>query len=259
MPALEILYGVNPIQEMLRSGRRRCHEIVLSEGRRASTVEELVEIAKERKVRVSTLPKGDIQRIAGTDRHQGVIARVDPFPYAVLEEMVTTTLATSEKTFFVVLDGIVDPQNLGSIIRTAHLLGVQGIILPKDNACAVTPAAVKASAGAAEYMMIAQVTNISNTIRYLQENGMWTAALAAEGEKSIYDHDFTGYHLVLVLGSEGKGVRRLVREKCDFLLHIPMQGNIDSFNVSVAGALVMGEAVRQRHQKGFAKTVPDEG
>lgn len=219
-------------------------------------VDQVIATAQRQKVRVSMLPKGELARLAGTDRHQGMAARVDPFSYTLLEDMVLSALSLDEKVFVVVLDGVTDPQNLGSILRTAHLLGVQGIILPRDNACAITPAAVKASAGASEYMSISQVTNIANTIKYLQEKGMWVAAMDADGEKSIYENDFTGYHLALVLGSEGRGVRRLVRERCDFLLHIPMRGKIDSFNVSIAGALVMGEVARQKGVVSSAKTVP---
>ncbi len=243
---MDTIYGVNPVRETLRSGRRRCRELFLTEGLKGKTSAMIEALAEERKIPVRRVPKDDLARRAGTHLNQGVGAAVDPYPYVSLEDLLVTALKDERKAFLVILDGVTDPQNMGSILRTAHQLGVHGVIVPKDNSCPVTPAVVKASAGASEYIAVTEVTNIANTVNILKEKGVWVAAADSDAEQSLYESEFAGYHFAIVLGSEGKGVRRLVRERCDFLLRIPMEGMIDSFNVSVAGALIMGEMARQR-------------
>ena len=252
----EIIYGTNPVLELMRSGKRRAHQIVISSGRREGEAKLIEDEAARRRVPVKRGTREEIALLAKTEKHQGVAARCDPFPYAPVEEVVSEAIADGRKGFMVILDGITDPQNLGSIVRTAHLMGVHGIVLPRDNAAAVSPSVVKASAGATEYLNVSQVTNIAETIRYMKEQGFWVAGAAGEGRESLYQHDFLGQHVALVLGAEGSGLRRLVREKCDFLLSIPMEGAVGSYNVSVAGALFMGEVMRQRMLPGSAKTVP---
>lgn len=259
MSTTQVIYGVNPTIELLRSGRRRCHEIFIAEGRKQATVDKLVRLAEDRKIGISFVKREEMARLTKTEKNQGIAARVDDYPYAVLEEVVANSLSDSNKSFFIILDGITDPQNLGSVIRTAHLLGVSGVIIPRDNSAEVTPAVVKASAGATEYLPVAQVTNIANTINYLKEQGIWVAAAVADSEKSIYNEDFASYSFAIVLGAEGKGVRRLVRERCDMGLNVPMEGRLDSFNVSVAAALIMGEVARQRREANIAKSVPKGG
>lgn len=243
---MEIIYGVNPVLEVLRAGLRHCHEVMIAKGRKESLHERIAKEAGLKKIKIRETTREEILQLTRTDKHQGVAARVDPFPYASLDSIIDCAKKENSKAFIVILDGITDPQNLGSIIRTALLLGVHGIILPKDNSAPVTPVVVKASAGATEYLPIAQVTNLARTISLLKEKGMWVAGAEAGGEKSIYDVDFKGFDTVLVLGSEGSGIRRLVKESCDYILYIPMQGEIESYNVSVAGALFMGEVARQR-------------
>lgn len=249
MSAYEIIYGINPVQEALRSGRRSCHEICVADNIKRATIERLEGLAREKRVRIKRLKKEELCRRAGTGSHQGVCASVDPFPYATLEDVLATSLSDERKSFLVILDGITDPQNMGSIIRTAHLLGAHGVIVPKDNSCPITATVVKVSAGATEYLPVARVVNIANTINYLKDKGIWVAATDSDADKSLYDNEFAGYHYAIVLGAEGKGIRRLVRERCDILLNIPMEGKIDSFNVSVAAAIMMGEISRQRRKK----------
>ncbi len=256
MSGTELIYGVNPVLEVLKAGLRRSHEIYVTEGKKPQIIKKVIQAAGKRSVPVNCLPKEQLNKLIHSSKHQGVVARVDPFKYTVLEDMVERALTDENKAFFIILDGITDPQNLGSLLRTAHLLGVHGAILPRDNACTITAAVVKASAGATEYLPIAQVTNITNTIKYLQNKGVWIAACEVEGEKSIYDTDFAGYHFALVFGSEGAGIRRLVRKTCDLMVNIPMKGQIASYNVSVAGALLMGEVARQRRFFGNAKSIP---
>ncbi|MFH1831003.1 MAG: 23S rRNA (guanosine(2251)-2'-O)-methyltransferase RlmB [Pseudomonadota bacterium] len=246
MSETEIIYGVNPVLEVLKAGTRRCHEVFLADKKKTGVVEQIAKIADKRKVSVNKVSREQLGNLSNSNKHQGVAARVDCFKYHNLESLIEVAIDDDQKAFIIILDGITDPQNVGSLIRTAHLLGVHGAIMPRDNACAVTPAVVKASAGATEYLPIVQVTNITNTIKYLKNKGIWVAAAEACAEKSIYDTEFAGYNFALVLGSEGAGVRRLVRETCDFLVYIPMRGQIASYNVSVAGALLMGEVARQR-------------
>jgi len=242
----EIIYGASPVIESLRAGRRACHEVLISLGRKESLASKVAELAKDRGAPVRYVAKEEIAKAADTPKHQGVAARVDPYPYVELEELVRSAVADPRKAFLLVLDGITDPHNLGSLMRTAHLMGVHGIVMPRDNQALVTPVAVKSSAGASEYLPTARVTNLARTLGYLKEEGIWIAGLAAPGEKTIYDNNFKGLNIAIVLGSEGKGLRRLIKEACDFLLFIPMEGEILSYNVSVAGALAMAEVVRQR-------------
>ena len=244
--ANEIIYGLNPVLEALRAGKRRCHGIFIAAGRREADARLVEEEAARRRIPVKALPREEIAQMAGAKTHQGVVAKIDPYPYDPLGAAVDAALADARKGFLLVLDGITDPQNLGSIIRTAHLMGVHGVILPRDNAAGVTPTVVKASAGASEHTRIVQVTNIAETLRYIKERGFWVSGAAGEGSESLYDHDFTGENAAIVLGEEGGGIRRLVRERCDYLLRIPMEGVVGSYNVSVAGALFMGEVARQR-------------
>jgi len=259
MPQGEFIYGVNPVIEALRAGLRRCHRIYVSEGRKQATSERVARLARERGVELSFVRREEIERMVGTQSHQGVAASIAPYPYVSLEDVVANSLSKSRKAFLIILDGITDPQNLGSIIRTAHLLGANAAIIPKDNSCPVTAAVVKASAGATEYLPVAQVTNLAATINYLKKKEIWVAAAEARAQKTIYDEDFASYDFAVVLGAEGSGIRRLVRESCDILLGLPMEGEIDSFNVSAAAAIIMGEVARQRREKVAAKTVPKGG
>lgn len=246
MERTEIIYGVNPVIEALRAGRRNCHEVMISLGRRELTVAKICEEAARRKAKVGFVSKQEIAALSRTDKHQGVAARVDSYPYAEFEHVLKSSVEDVKKAFILVLDNVSDPHNLGSLIRTAHLMGVHGVIMPRDKSVGVTPAVVKSSAGATEYLPIVQVTNLARTLEYLKESGVWVTGVEGSGEQSIYDSNFKGLNCALVLGSEGAGLRRLVRQLCDFIAFIPMEGLISSYNVSVAGALAMGEVARQR-------------
>ncbi|MFH0798686.1 MAG: 23S rRNA (guanosine(2251)-2'-O)-methyltransferase RlmB [Pseudomonadota bacterium] len=255
--ATEIVYGMNPVLELLRAQKRRCHEVFVSALRNEADAKLVREVAEHAGVTVKSISKEEINKISRVEKNQGIAARCDPYQYADLEDILETALKDERKGFIVILDGITDPQNLGSLVRTASLMGVHGLILPRDNSAQVNPTVVKASAGATEHQAIVQVTNISRTITYLKGKGFWTAAAVGESADSLYLHDFKGYNLAIVLGSEGHGIRRLIRERCDYLLSIPMGGPIKSYNVSVAGALFMGEVARQRWVSPHAKSVPE--
>ncbi len=254
MAKTEIIYGVRPVAEALRSGRRALMEIILAAGRGTPEVQAIADEAAARGLAVRQVPRDEIGRLTEAKTHQGVLARVAPYPYVSVEAMQAQQEGGRGTGLVLVLDGITDPQNVGALIRTASLMGVEGVVLPRDNAASITPTVVKASAGATEHMKIAQVTNIVHVIEDLKKKEYWIAGASGSGEKNIYQHDFKGYSIVLVLGSEGKGLRRLVQKKCDFLLSIPMTGNISSYNVSVAGALILGEVVRQRRYESPSKS-----
>lgn len=241
----EIVYGINPIIELLRAGRRACHEIFLSRVK-GEHVGELIKLAGDMRIRIKDVEKGEVDRLSGVQKNQGVAAKVDPYHYITVEELGEFSAKADSCGFIAVFDGITDPQNLGSLIRTAHLMGVHGIILPRDNSASVNATVAKVSSGATEHTHISLVTNLVNSLDYFKDMGFWVSGAEGEAECLVYDHDFTQENVIFVLGSEGKGMRRLVRERCDYLLKLPMYGSIDSYNVSIAGALFMGEVMRQR-------------
>ena len=234
----EVVYGVRPVIEALRGGRRRVHEVLDAVGEKGVAAE-----ASARKVAVRQMPRGRIEELAPGAAHQGVAARVEPYPYSSLDEILAL-----EDPLILVLDGVTDPRNLGAILRVADGAGVSGVVIPKDRAVGVTPVAVKASAGASEHVRVARETNLRRALERMKEAGVW--AYAAEGEdkgrSSAYtDLDLSG-PVAFVLGSEGRGVRRLVREGCDGTVYVPMLGAVSSLNVSVAAAVLAFEARRQR-------------
>jgi 23S rRNA (guanosine2251-2'-O)-methyltransferase len=230
----ETIYGVRPVTEALRGGRREVSEVLDSTGN-----SEVAQAAKAAGVPVKKVSRARVGELARGAVHQGVAARVGPYPYVDLEDL----LAASDP-LVVVLDGVTDPHNLGAVMRVAEGAGASGVVIPKDRAAGVTPAAVKASAGASEHVPVSRVTNIRRAIDRMKEAGLWVYAAEAGGT-SYTELDLTG-PVGLVLGSEGKGVRRLVREGCDGSVSIPMRGAVESLNVSVAAAVLLYEAGRQR-------------
>lgn len=235
--------GKNPVLEALHSGRA-IEKIFVTETDGDRRVREILSKAADRKIKVKKVDKNYISKIAKTPVHQGIVAVTTPYRYASVDSIVERARSIGESPFVLVLDHIKDPHNFGAIIRTAEACGVHGIIIPKVRAVGITPTVVKASAGAVEHIPIARVTNIANTIDKLKELGLWIAGASMEGEPYT-SHDFEG-PIGIVVGSEGEGISRLVKEKCDFLLSIPMKGQINSLNVSVATSVLLYEAVRQR-------------
>jgi 23S rRNA (guanosine2251-2'-O)-methyltransferase len=230
----ETIYGVRPVVEALRGGRREVFEVLDSTGNA-----EVVRAAKAAGVPVKKVPQARVEELARGGLHQGVAARVGPYPYVELED-----LLAAPEPLVVVLDGVTDPHNLGAVLRVAEGAGASGVVIPKDRAAGVTAAAVKASAGASEHVPVARVTNIRRAIDRMKEAGLWVYA-AEVGGTPYTELDLTG-PVGLVLGSEGKGVRRLVRDGCDRAVSIPMRGAVGSLNVSVAAAVLLYEARRQR-------------
>lgn len=240
----DILYGINPVREALR-GNRKAFELFVQTGGTDQRIAKLATLAEERGIAVRRRERADLERLAGNPHHQGVVLKVAPFVYVELEDFLTNHQETEGSLFVLVLDGIQDPQNLGALIRSAACAGVQGVIIPKDRACGMTPVVEKASAGAVETIPVIQVTNLVQTLERLKQAGCWTFGLAGEASKNIYQADYRG-NLALVVGSEGEGIRPLVRKHCDLLLAIPHYGGISSLNASVAGGIVLFEAARQR-------------
>lgn len=240
----EILGGINSITEALR-GRRKFHRLYIEKDRSGPRIEEIVALARSKSIPIKMTSRADLDRLYPQAPHQGAAAEVDPYKYADLGDILDRVASLGEKAVLLVLDGIEDPQNLGSIIRTAECAGVSGIILPRHHSAAITPTVVRASAGAAEHVAVAQETNLVNTLKALKKAGMWIIGADMDGPTD-YFHTVMPYPAVLVIGGEGRGIRRLVRENCDLLVRIPMFGQVNSLNASVSAALLIYELVRQR-------------
>ncbi len=235
--------GKNPVLEALKSGRS-IDRILIAKGSNEGSIREIVARAKEQKIVIREIDRKKLDEISGSRAHQGIIAYVSPYNYVEVEDILNHAKNKGEDPFIIILDEITDPHNLGAIIRTAECLGAHGIVIPKRRSVGITPAVVKASAGAVEYMLISKVTNISMTIKKLQDNGVWVAGAAMDGEE-IPNQDLRG-PLALVIGNEGAGMGRLVKESCDFIVKIPLRGKIQSLNASVAAGILMYEVIRQR-------------
>ena len=236
--------GRNAVIELLESGRD-INKIFILEGEHHGSINKIIAMAKERKIVLTMVNKTKLNQMAQTENYQGVIAIVPPFDYCEVEDILENAKQREEKPFILILDGIEDPHNLGSIIRTAETAGVHGIIIPKRRSASVNSTVSKVSAGAVEHMKIARVNNINETIRYLKENDVWICGTDMDAKKYYYQEDYKG-PIAIVIGSEGFGMSRLVKENCDFLVKIPMKGKITSLNASVSAGIVIYEAVKQR-------------
>ncbi|MBO5260632.1 MAG: 23S rRNA (guanosine(2251)-2'-O)-methyltransferase RlmB [Coprococcus sp.] len=241
-----ILEGRNAVLEAFRSGRT-IDKLYILDGCRDGAVSTIVREAKKQDTVISYISKDKLNQMSKAGKHQGVIAHAAAYKYADIEDMFALAESRGEDPFFFILDEIEDPHNLGAIIRTANLAGAHGVIISKRRAVGITATVVKASAGAVNYTPVAKVTNISKTIEELKDRGMWFACADMDGEL-MYRCNLTG-SLGLVIGNEGNGVSRLVKEKCDYVVSVPMKGDIDSLNASVATGVLAYEVVRQRMGK----------
>lgn len=241
-----IIYGKNPVKEAISQSSYKLEEIFISQVIGRERVSEIVTLARGKGVKVSFLPREAISRISGTSHHQGIAARVIEFEYQTVEEILAKAEKNRERLLVVILDHIEDPQNLGAIIRTVNVLGAHGVIIPKDRAASVTPAVIKASAGAAGLVPIARVVNLTMVIKDLKKKGVWILGADPSASKSLFEEELGAMDLALVVGSEGKGLTRLVREGCDFLVSIPNLGDVSCLNASVAAGIMIYEILRQR-------------
>lgn len=239
-----IIIGRNPVIEALKAGREIDKLLVTS---REGSMQKVLALAKEQGIPVMYVEKAAIDRVSGGKAHQGVAAYVSPYAYSTVEEILLRAEERGEDPFIIILDGLEDPHNLGAIMRTAECAGAHGIIIPKRHSCGLTETVAKASAGAIEYMPVAKVTNIAQFIDELKDKGIWVAACDMGG--SDYYRTDVSSKIAVVIGSEGFGVSKLVREKCDFVVSMPMVGKINSLNASNAAAIIIYEIRKQRDCK----------
>ncbi|SEH20765.1 23S rRNA (guanosine2251-2'-O)-methyltransferase [Selenomonas sp. KH1T6] len=240
----DVLVGRNAVTEALKAGRG-INKILLAEGDKEAFASEIMNLAKERKIICQFVERSKIEAIAAGHRHQGVLAYVAPVEYAELEDILKAAEEKGEAPFLLLLDELEDPHNLGALLRTADATGVHGVLIPKHRSVPLNATVAKTSAGAIEYVPVARIGNISQTLKALKEKGFWVAGADMDGAQAYNEADLTGA-LVLVVGSEGRGMSRLTKEACDFIVSMPMVGRINSLNASVAGSILMYESMRQR-------------
>lgn len=245
----ELIYGRNAVREVLRANRRQAYKLLVAEGvnERGALAESLA-LAETRHIPVERVARRRLDRIS--DAHQGVAVEADPYPYINLEDILDVAVQRSEPPLILILDIIQNPQNLGTLLRSAEAMGVHGVILPQRRGVEVTLAVVNASSGASEHMHIARVVNIVRTMGELKQHDVWIAGLEHKGADSVdfWSADLSSA-LALVVGNESDGMRRLVRQTCDYLIRIPMRGHIESLNASIAASIVLYEVLRQRRIK----------
>lgn len=240
------IIGRNPVLEALRSGRP-INKLLVAQGASKGSVLEILGVARDKQVQIQEVTRQHLDTLTDSANHQGVVALAAAREYVEVEDILQRARERGEDPFILILDEIEDPHNLGAILRTADAAGIHGVIIPKRRAVGLTSAVAKASAGAVEYVPVAKVTNLVHTVAELKEAGCWIAGSDARADQTVWQTDLKG-PLVIVIGSEGKGISRLLLEKCDYLVKFPMRGRIGSLNASVAAALLCYEVVRQRSE-----------
>ncbi|ACL77609.1 23S rRNA (guanosine(2251)-2'-O)-methyltransferase RlmB [Ruminiclostridium cellulolyticum] len=238
------LEGRNSVMEALKANRT-INKLFIAKGEKEGSIRQIIALARQKGIITTEVDKIILDGMSTTRSHQGVIAYVAVKDYVEVDDILAVAQENGEPPFIIILDEISDPHNFGAILRTANAVGAHGVIIPKRRAIGLTSTVAKASAGAVEYVPVSRVTNISQTIEYLKKNNVWVVGTDSTGEKAFYESDLKG-PIALVVGSEGEGMGKLVREKCDFVVNIPMQGEISSLNASVAAAIVMYEILKQR-------------
>ena len=242
----EVLYGRNAVREALRAGRRKIYKLVLAQGtKETGIVADIATLASKSGVPIQRVERRQLDRI-GDFKHQGIAAEATPYPYVELEEILAEAAQRQEMPLLLMLDCLQDPQNFGALLRTTEIVGVHGVVIPKRRAVRITPAVVNSSAGATEHLLVARVTNLVRTMEELKVKGLWILGLEDVPQARPYYQSDLKVPLALVVGSEGRGMGRLVRETCDILIRLPMRGKISSLNVAVAGSIALYEVWRQR-------------
>ena len=240
-----IIYGKNPVSELLINPSSEIEEIFIYRDDRRNAAE-ILKTAKGRGVKISTLSKEELSKLCQTNFHQGIAARIKDFKYHELADIVAHAKEKGDRLCLVLLDHIEDPQNLGAIIRTVDVLGGHGVVIPKDRAASVTPAVIKASAGAVNHVLISRVVNLGAVIRDLKKQGVWIVGADSSSTKSVHQEDFKNLDIALVIGNEGKGLVHKMKSECDFLVSIPQSGKVSSLNASVAAGIMIYEIMIQR-------------
>jgi 23S rRNA (guanosine2251-2'-O)-methyltransferase len=243
----ELLIGIHSIEAALNYDAGNIVEIYVEAGQQNPRVRELAERARDMGIKPHARDKADLDRMTGGGRHQGIAAMYKTPPARSESELPGLIESASQDALFLILDGVTDPHNLGACLRSAEAAGVTAVIVPKDKAVGITPTVRRASAGAADRVPFLAATNLARSLKVLKDAGVWLTGLAGDGKQSLYASDFKG-PVGIVIGSEGEGMRRLTREACDFVAHIPMRGSVESLNVSVATGVVLFEVLRQRSQ-----------
>jgi 23S rRNA (guanosine2251-2'-O)-methyltransferase len=241
---MQMIFGINPILEIFRSHPVMLKKIIVAEGRRGGPVQEILGLAAEHGVPVEFSGREKVERLAPHQVHQGILGVCREPVHATVDDLINCPRQGAKYNLIIILDGVTDPQNLGAIIRSAHCCGANGIIIPQNRAASVTASVAKASAGAAYLLPTATVVNLVRTVEYLKEKGFWIYGADAGSEMDIYAPDYEG-HIGLVMGSEGRGIRPLIKKQCDFLITIPMRGDMDSLNVAVAAGVILCEIYRK--------------
>ena len=244
----EMVFGIHAVTALIQSAPERFIELWLLKGRDDDRLQPIINLSKKHGIALQVAQRKALDEKSEGEQHQGVVARVQAgksFNENDLDDIIAQTTAQGEQPFFLILDGVTDPHNLGACLRNADAAGVQAIIVPKDNAARLTGTVRKVAVGAAEYVPLVQVTNLSRTMKALQKQGIWIIGTAGETDTCLHDVKLSG-PMALVMGAEGKGMRRLTRENCDQLVKLPMAGNVSSLNVSVATGICLFEMVRQR-------------
>ncbi len=240
----DLIWGTHPVHERLKNNPELVQKILVKYGGQGNARQAIIDLARSRSVSVHFEKEEVLEHIVGHGHHQGIVAYIKEVSYKTLEDILSYVSPTTYG-LILVLDGIVDPQNLGSLIRSGHAAGIQGVVIPKDRSAQVTGTVEKVAAGALTYVPVARVTNIVRALETLKEAGYWVIGTATEADKTIYETDFKT-NVALVIGSEAKGIRPLVQRHCDLMVSIPMLGKVSSLNAAVAGAVILFEILRQR-------------
>lgn len=243
----EIIVGRNSVLEALKAGRS-LNKILIAKGERQGSIRDIIGQAKVLGLIVQEVEMAKLDQLAAGVRHQGVVAMAAPVAYAELEDILTSAYGKDEPPFLVLLDELADPHNVGAILRTADATGVHGVLIPKRRSCPLTQTVAKTSAGAVEHVPVARIGNVAQTLKSLKKQGLWVVGADMDGTENYYEADLSG-PVVIVVGSEGQGMGRLTKEACDFIVKIPMKGQITSLNASVACSLLLYEVLRQREMK----------
>ncbi|MBN1364537.1 MAG: 23S rRNA (guanosine(2251)-2'-O)-methyltransferase RlmB [Syntrophaceae bacterium] len=242
---MEVIYGINSIRDLLRQSKDGWKKIIIASGRRGSSIKEIIKISRTEKIPVEFCERRYLDKLAGTSENQGIVAFRQSFAYADLDVLIKNRNQSFNFDLILILDSIMDPQNLGAIIRTAHCLGANGVVIPEDRAAHITAAVNKASAGSVGQIPVAKVVNLVQSLDYLKDKGFWIFGAVAHGESVLMNLNFN-CSVALIMGGEAKGIRPLIKKRCDFLITIPLFGNFDSLNVSVSTGIILYEIICQR-------------
>ena len=246
---MELLYGRNAVLEALRANRRKLGRLLIADGiKEGESMQAINTIARERRIQVAKVQRGELDKRTAGANHQGIALECGAYPYVEVDDIIELARERGEQPLILIFDHLQDPQNIGTLMRTAEIVGAHGIIFPDRRSASITPAVINASAGAVEHLYVAQITNIAQTIKHLQEYNIWVAGVEDDERAVDFDKANLRGALALVIGAEGPGLARLTRERCDLLVRLPMRGNVASLNAATAGSIILYHAWRVREK-----------